>query len=71
MSFNNRLFHLNIPAAVALVMDEAIKQEKLGHSISAMTWFNLAQDIERGEYLTSMKLAELVRRYPFLNRCRQ
>lgn len=65
-----KLFHLMIPKAVAVVMDMAVKQERIGNSQSALTWMNLAQRIESGSYSSEKQVAKLVQDYPFLSRYR-
>lgn len=65
-----RLFSLNIPRAVAAVMDQAIKQERIGHKQSAQVWLTLATEIEAGKYLSRSQVNRLISQYPFLQECR-
>lgn len=65
-----RLFSLNIPRAVAAVMDQAIKQERIGHKQSAQVWLTLATEIEAGKYLSLSQVNQLIQQYPFLQECR-
>jgi hypothetical protein len=69
--FTNRIIHLNIPMAVATVMDMAVKQERIGNKESANTWLVLAERIERGQFLSIPQVDRLVKDYPFLKECRQ
>lgn len=64
-----RLFRLNIPAAVAAVLDLAIRIERTEMSVDH--WLTLAQEIEEGKFITELQVSRLVAQYPFLREFRQ
>lgn len=64
-----KLFHINIPLAVATLMEMAAKQER--NKCSGDHWFNLAMEVEAGKYVSLKQVNQLVGRYPFLKRFQQ
>lgn len=63
-----RLFAINIPLTVAFLMEMAVKQER--NHCDGTYWMNLAEEIERGKYLSPREVDNLVTLFPFLREFR-